>query len=112
MAGTRRLTKEDWTYMKKFEIICLTETWNEKKDRQYVENQMPGYSCYFRDATKLEKKGRANGGMLLAVRSSYETGGDREKEHGEIISKKVKIDKDNWKIIGTYMNKGKDRNWK
>ncbi|KAJ8678106.1 hypothetical protein QAD02_013893 [Eretmocerus hayati] len=110
LAGTRRLTEEDWTYIKKFEIVCLTETWSKNEDRQYVENQMPGYNCYFRDAIKVEKKGRASGGMLLAVKSSYETGGARAEEQEEIISEEGKIDKDEWKIIGSYTNKGKDRN--
>ncbi|KAJ8677960.1 hypothetical protein QAD02_013747 [Eretmocerus hayati] len=109
--STRKLKKEDWTDIKKFEIVCLTETWNKKKDRQFIENRMPEYICYFRDAIKVGKKGRANGGMLLAIKLSYKTGGDSAEEQEEIISREVKIDKEKWKIIGTYMNKEKDRNW-
>ncbi|KAJ8678195.1 hypothetical protein QAD02_013982 [Eretmocerus hayati] len=92
VAGTRSPTQDDWNYIRKFDIICLTESWAGKKDRKWIDKTILGNRYEYRDAIKQKKR--------------------EGRTEEELITGKMKINNEKWVVIGTYMYKEKDKNWK
>ncbi|KAJ8671737.1 hypothetical protein QAD02_002996 [Eretmocerus hayati] len=83
VARAERLTQDEWKYLKKFDMICLSGTWMERKDRAWSEKQLSEYYCEMRDAREEGSKGRASGGLLCAIRKEYKVGGDLIEQKGK-----------------------------
>ena len=64
-------TNEDtWKYLKKFEVIGLTETWMAKKQEKYTEKILKEYNVRTVKAWREKQRGRMKGGMLLPVKKT------------------------------------------
>ncbi|KAJ8681885.1 hypothetical protein QAD02_017677 [Eretmocerus hayati] len=108
----KSLEADEWRYLKKFDVIGLSETWCEEKDRSWIKHKLKEYRIDFKDAIREHKKGRAIGGMILAIRKNIEVIEEESRQTGrEIVMKNIKMGRKKWKIIYTYMNKERDRNW-
>ena len=59
---------EDWEFVRKFDIIGLVETWEEKDKGRKAKDHMKGYKVKQKFAVRENKKGKAKGGILLAIR--------------------------------------------
>ena len=68
VAGTPKMKKEDWEYVKKFDIIGLVETWEEVNKGKWAEKQLKDYDLKTRYAIREKKTGKAKGGIILAIR--------------------------------------------
>ena len=67
------LSNETWEEIQKCEIIGLTETWLEAKNEKFLERHLKDYNWETIAAKRIRKRGRARGGMLLAIRKEIET---------------------------------------
>ena len=54
--------------MGKFYVIGLVETWLEKGKEKFVKEKLKGYRCVFKEARRENKKERAKGGLMIAIR--------------------------------------------
>ncbi|EZA55105.1 hypothetical protein X777_05360, partial [Ooceraea biroi] len=96
-------------YVRKFEIVNLTETWIEEKGWKKMEAWMPKeFKWEIQYATRDKKKGRGSGGMIVGVKKNIRMK-DVQKETRGIISYKVKIKGEIWRIISIYNREGKKR---
>lgn len=93
------------------EIIGLVETWEMKKEKWEIEFE--DFEWRSIEATKEHKKGRAKGGICLAVKESK----DRkivewkQGESREILGVKLNWRKEMWLVMVVYMNKEKEINY-
>jgi hypothetical protein len=69
VSGTRSLRKEDWDFIRGHEIVELVETW-EEEGKEISRRELKGYEIRFKPAKREKKKGRAKGGIILAVKGS------------------------------------------
>ncbi|KAJ8673694.1 hypothetical protein QAD02_004956 [Eretmocerus hayati] len=106
----RTINADTWRYIKEHDIICLEETWHEKKDRIWIEKKLKDYRCIFGDGSKEHKKGRCSGELILPYKIRYH---DRRTTliTRETIANSLKIDQNIWILIFTYMNKMKEENF-
>ena len=116
IAGVSTLSSETWEEIKKCEIIGLTETWLEAKNKKILERHLKGYNWETIAVKRIKKRGRARGGMLLAIRKEIETvrqEREEERENGEkeILMKTIKIEGKEIRIISTYMRERRRENW-
>ena len=104
---------EDWEYVKKFDIIGLVETWEEKDKGRNAELHMKQYEVRQRFAVREKKKGRAKGGILLAITKELEVEIEWEEEMTEeTLAAKWKKDNETWLWGITYMRHSKKENYK
>lgn len=68
MAGARKIGRETWKEMKSMNVIGLVESWEVGKEKW--EEEFGNFEWKSIEATKEHKKGRAKGGMVLAVKES------------------------------------------
>ncbi|KAJ8678142.1 hypothetical protein QAD02_013929 [Eretmocerus hayati] len=101
IAGLKNINADTWKYIQEHEIICLEETWHEKKDRSWIKKELSNYRCISSDGDKEHKKGRCSGSMILAYRMKYQT-----------VAKSLRVDQKIWILIGTYVNENKEENLK
>lgn len=110
IAGINNKDAEFWEYITTFDIIGLTETWAEEKDRVNTEKKLPlGYKWKMQYAHREMKKGRAKGGILTGVRNEIQEKNElqerevqREEVEQNVMERKVKIEGDIWRIITIY----------
>lgn len=96
----------DWVDL--VDVIVLCETWVDRRGCEKVRYLLPkGY--IFRVvqwAKRKNKKGRAKGGMILRIRRELRMEKDKRKESREgIITTKLEIGNEWWRIVGIYVNK-------
>lgn len=111
VAGLKNKDKEFWRDIKEWEVIVFLETWVEEKDWKSIRGSLPaGYEWGAQWAKRLNKKGRAAGGMLMGIRKEY------KKTESVIVTEKegfitgmVKKDDKVWKIVGVYAREGIER---
>jgi len=66
VAGITNKDKEFWKGIKEWDVIIMMETWLDKKGWEKIKKRMPKeFSWRVQLATRRNRKGRANGGMLL-----------------------------------------------
>lgn len=103
--------REFWEDLKRWDVIVLLETWVEEKGWSKVQEKLPkGYSWGKQWAIREEKKGRARGGILMGIKKEMVE--DKEEFNVEtegIVVGEAKLGKEDWRIIGVYVNKGIER---
>lgn len=93
-----------WKGLERWDIIVLTETWVEERGWNGVRRMLPkGFVWETQWARRLEKRGRAMGGMIIGVRKEIQR--EREEAGGEeaLMYVRVKLE-DRWKVVGVYVN--------
>lgn len=77
-----------WNYIEKFDIVSLIETWIEKEEWEKIKNGMSDRFVWMNvEGKRLNKKGRAKGGILIGVKKRLLEGGEvkvREVRDGAI----------------------------
>ncbi|XP_024872051.1 myosin-3-like [Temnothorax curvispinosus] len=106
--GTRMEKNRDfWDYVKKFDIVNLTETWIEEKGWKKIEHLLPtDFNWEIQYAKRDKKKGRGSGGMITGIRKAIKKESVQKDSQG-IISCNVQIGKEKWRIISIYNREGK-----
>ena len=79
VAGTAKMKAENWGYVRKFDIIGLAETREEKYRGRKAEVYLKEYVVKQKFAVREKKKGRAKGGILLAIRKGMGDKVEREE---------------------------------
>lgn len=108
VAGLLNKYEKTWDYLEKFDILGLTETWVDTERWQSIENKLS--KDHLRKCTPAEKehrKGRAKGGIIVAVKKNLKEVKIRElnKETTEI---NLKYNENRWRIITSYSRKIED----
>jgi len=70
--GAKSKQNDFWTYLNKFDIICISETWMESVDNRNLINFNANYRWIHKLAERKEKKGRASGGISVGIKQSIE----------------------------------------
>ncbi|KAJ8684560.1 hypothetical protein QAD02_020352 [Eretmocerus hayati] len=94
IAGEETLSGKQWNYLRVFEIVCISDTWLEGKDRNRVENKLEGFDCSTIEAKKEKKKGRASGGLTVAIKKNLETRSVALSQ--EIMKSELQIGREKW----------------
>lgn len=96
--------------IKECEMIGLIETWEETE--KWSEEKLEGYDWKCIKAKREHKKGRARGGMMLAIKKGWEKEKIKwkEGETKEVIGIEVDRKKEKWLIILVYMGREKEKN--
>ncbi|KAJ8672253.1 hypothetical protein QAD02_003512 [Eretmocerus hayati] len=92
IAGLKTLTNKQWDYLKGFEIICITETWIEGKDRNWVNRKLKEHDCTVVEASREKRKGRASGGIMVATKKSLRA--ETEAIGQEVIRSELQMGKE------------------
>jgi len=104
IAGLGNKDRDFWKELENWDVIILSETWVEERNWGKVKSKLPrGFIWNTQWATKENKRGRAMGGMIMGIREEMaekEKKGRIEKE-GMMVGK-VRVGKENWRIIGIY----------
>ena len=99
--------KEIEEYINKFELIIMSETWIEKKDRQTAENLLPkNYIWIWTDASRINIKGRAIAGIIVGIKKPTEYRNAWNCTENFIAAVEVKVNNEWWKIIAVYNRSG------
>ncbi|XP_011698277.1 PREDICTED: uncharacterized protein LOC105456152 [Wasmannia auropunctata] len=90
----------------------MLETWMEKKGWEKMRERLPKeYRWEVQWAERRNRKGRAKGGMMMGIRKGIRVVGDR-KENGEgIMMRTVEIGREEWRIVGVYVNGNMESKW-
>ena len=113
VAGTAKMKAEDWDYVRKFDIIGLAETWEEKDRGRKAEVYLKEYVVKHKCAVREKKKGRAKGGILLAIRKGVgEEVKWEERTTNEALVARWKKDGKTWLWGVTYMRHSRRENYK
>ena len=115
VAGAKKKTEETWKYIRSFDIIGLTETWIEVKEKHWIHKKLQGYTVKNIPAVRLKRRGRVKGGLVLAIRKGIEV---LEEEIGNIVevkkelaAVKLRLDGKDIYYILTYMRENRNDNW-
>ena len=98
--------------IKGFEVIGLTETWMSEKQKGRVEKLLKDYKIKTVKAWREKRRGRMKGGMLLAVKKKavkemeWMDGIENSKE---LVGVRIKSEKENVRIILTYMREEREQ---
>ena len=78
-----------------------------------VRRRLKGFDVQQLEATREARKGRAKGGVLLAIRRGKNMNmiGEMKKENKEVIWGKVKVGGKEWLVGTTYMREARRENW-
>ncbi|XP_071577333.1 uncharacterized protein [Temnothorax nylanderi] len=107
VAGLSRKDRDFWDYLKKFDIVNLTETWIEEKGWKKIEYLLPtDFNWEIQYAKRDKKKGRGSGGIITGIRKAIEKESVQKDSQG-IISCDAQIGKEKWRIISIYNREGK-----
>lgn len=111
VARLRNKDTDFWKGLKDWDIMLFVETWVDRKGWERVKEMLPkGYVWEVQFAERKNKKGRAMGGMVLGIREKIEKGKNREVERGEeVLSKKICLDGEWWRVVGVYVNRDLDK---
>ena len=112
VAGAYSLDEDTWSEIKKYEVIGLVETWIEEGKERLIKEKLKGYKCFFNEARREKKKGRAKGGMVVAVKKCDEIKEVKFKKVNEECTKvEFKIDGKEWLIAVVYMRESRRQVW-
>nr|XP_012235057.1 PREDICTED: trichohyalin-like [Linepithema humile] len=113
--GKVRIEEEWWIWDEEnesWDVMVLSETWVGEKGWEKIKRWLPrGLIWGMQEAKRVNKKGRAMGGMIMGIRKDIlENGTGIEKEKEGIMVGNIKIGEKRWKIIGVYVRReGIDR---
>ncbi|KMQ87040.1 hypothetical protein RF55_13794 [Lasius niger] len=83
----------------------MTETWIEEKSWERLKEKLPNEFVWKSQmAKRRNRKGRAIGGILLAVKKDLTMIGEEVGEEKGRIACKIRIGKEIWRIVGVYVN--------
>lgn len=110
IAGIKNMEEDEKKEMDKMEVIGLIETWETGK--KFWERRFKERAWRSKEAIKEKKRGRASGGLVLAIKERKGMSvkwleGDNEETIGALVEKK---DKNKVIVIIVYMNKKKEEN--
>jgi len=106
VAGLLNKDKEFWRGLEEWDVMCLCETWVDRKKWDNIRYRMPkGFRWKVQWAGRKNRRGRAMGGMLMGIRADFivEEVGKGKEEEG-IITAKVRMGEEQWRIVGVYVN--------
>ncbi|XP_070518835.1 uncharacterized protein [Cardiocondyla obscurior] len=111
VAGLGNKDEEFWKRLKEWDVIFLCETWIQSRDWSKLKMRVPkGYEWEVKGAEKINKKGRAIGGIVIKWRKELEgkiiLG--KDKKEG-VLRLKIRSGKRWWKIAGVYVNGDLDK---
>lgn len=107
VAGIGNKDEDFWNYIRKFDIVNLSETRTETKNWKRIEKWLPKeYRWEVQWAIKDKKKGRRAGEMLTGIRKTLIVK-SIEKERRDMMNMVVEIEEENWRIISVYNRTGK-----
>lgn len=102
VAGILNKDNDTWKYLNNFDIVELIETWVDKGRWEKLKGNLPkkfNWKCSY--AEKVNKKGRAKGGIITGVSKNI-----KEVEYKEwsrnIVERKLKINGRIWRMITVY----------
>ena len=111
VAGIMNKGNDFWTFIEKFDVVNLLETWVEENTWKKIKGKLPrnwNWKCTF--ATRTCKKGRAKGGIITGIKKLF-----KEQEGGinteNIQERKLIIDESKWRIIAVYNPEGGEGVW-
>lgn len=90
VAGVGNKGKDFWKFIMNYDFISMSETWVDKENWEKLKGRLPKtheWGCKY--ATRLKKKGRAMGGLIVGKRKNW---GEQEakiigkEEEGAIIT--------------------------
>lgn len=105
VAGLRN-KDEDWSGLRKWEVIVLLETWMNEKGWRGIKGKLPrGYIWGLQWAEKKNGKGKAMGGMVMGIkREIVEKGKGIETGKEGMIVGRVIVGEQSWRVVGVYVN--------
>ncbi|XP_025837669.1 uncharacterized protein LOC112906852 [Agrilus planipennis] len=111
VAGIRNL-EEEWEKLLEYDVINLTETWADEKDRELIENKLINYNILLVEARREGKRGRLKGGMVTAFSKSLNVKSTIiEKLNEELIKLDLNTDKGKLMILSVYMRDRRSENY-
>ena len=112
VTGIRTMRNEDWKELSGKDIIGLTETWQKKGNDEWIGKNLKEFDIRTIQAKREHKKGRAKGGLMLAIRKGLKAEVEwLEGESKEVIGMKIRIRKERWLIALAYMREQRGKNW-
>jgi len=105
VAGLRRKGIDFWDFICEHDLICLEETWLERKGWEDMKVWLPrSHEWVEKEARKKKKKGRAKGGMLIGKRKGWGIEGGKWCCRGEdgLMIVEIKEAKERWIIVSIY----------
>lgn len=109
VAGLDNKDTQFWDYIKKFDIIGMTETWIEEKRWTGLKDYLPeDFRWKCQHAKRERNKGRAMRGIITGVKKDIkeEDEDDMEKHIEEVQIRKVRIGNNKWNLVTAYNKKG------
>lgn len=111
IAGMSKLDEEAWEFLRKHDIIGLTETWIKEKDIEKVKNRLKEFDISCFPARKKKGRGRPKGGVILAYKKYIGKLKDEERQNEETIIEKMCLDNKILTVGVTYMREHRTENW-
>jgi len=113
VAGVGNKDREFWKGIAEWDVVVLLETWLEKKGWDKIKERLPReFKWKVQLAKRKNKKGRAMGGMLMGVRKGIEEIEEKGQEEIEgIITTRIRIKGEQWRILGVYINGDMEEKW-
>lgn len=107
VAGLGNKDKDFWDGLEKWDVVVLIETWKDERGwKRRSANMSKGFKWRVQFAGRKNRKGRAMGGLVIGIKWKLVEKGEEIKVNSEgIIIKKVKVEKEKWRIIGVYINR-------
>jgi len=111
VAGLRDKDRNFWRDLREWDVMVLSETWVDEKGWEKIKKRLPrGYEWGVQLANRMNKKGRAMGGMLMGIRRDLtEKGIKMEVKEEGIIVGEIRQGREKWKIVGVYASGGIER---
>lgn len=106
VAGMWNKDKELSEGLEKWVVLILMETWIEGNDWGRIrERPSNKHEWRFQEAKNKSRRGKAIGGMIMAIRKEWRWK-EKEEETGEegIVVGSVKYGKGRIRVVGVYMN--------
>lgn len=112
VAGITENKEDKLDYIKRFDIICLVETWIIKEKEDWIKEKLKDFDLECMEARRENKRGRAKGRIIIGIRRGLMDAQRRLGATEEVIAVEVKRKEETYRIIVTYMNEKKEKNWK
>ena len=105
LAGFAKI-KSAWDYLRRHDVIVIQETWLEKKyEEDRLNSLSKDYKWFAKAAERVNKKGRAKGGILIGIRNTLAKVKVKEWKYGLTIEG-IEINEKSLNLIAVYNNAG------
>lgn len=96
------MNEDTWYYLEEFDVIGLTETWMEAEGWIRIRGRLSNkFSWNCIPAKRENRKGRAEGGIIVAVNKVLQNMEFREVSH-RVAEVRLKYNRNKWKIVIYY----------